>query len=77
MHPRDLVRLGIAQGNGEKERLRRIGSVLGCQEKGSRLEVCGRGIREPGGVRRRKQKTQLVYIQLDCLFCVCFSQETV
>lgn len=62
MHPRDLARLGVAQGNGEKERLLLIGSVLGCQEKGSRLEVGGRGTREPGGVRRGKQKTQLVYI---------------
>lgn len=56
IHPKDLVSLQVALGNWEKEILLGIGSALGCQEKGSRSEVGGRGMRDPGGVYWESRK---------------------
>lgn len=58
MHPRDLAKLRMALSDKEKKRLLRIGSALGCQEKGSRSKEGGREMRNLGGVCRGKPKTQ-------------------
>ena len=54
MRPRDLIRLRMALGTREKEKLLRTVSVLDHQEKWSRSGIGERGMKEHGGVHRGK-----------------------